>query len=414
MRIIIQSFGSYGDVFPFIALGRELSARGHEVLMLVNQRFEQITREAGLTFVQVGAADEYERFLDDPNMWSERRSLKHLLRVLAQHLPQAYKATVPYVLPGRTALIGSTLAFSARIVQERLNVPGITVHLAPSIFRSVHKAPILPGMIMPDWLPVSMKRGLYWLGDKYLVDPLIVGALNDLRAELLLPPVSRVFDRWIHAPELVIGLFPSWFGNPQVDWPMQVKCTGFPLYDSVKEALSPALQDFIGGGSRPIVFTAGTAMKHGADFFKTSVAACRQLERRGILLTPYPDQLPVDLDRDIHYAPYVPFSSLLPHCDGLVHHGGIGTTSQALKAGIPQLVRPCAYDQFDNADRIVTLGVGRMLTRAEYDVERVGEALGYLLTDSIVQGFCQSVSERFEKGDPVAESCDLIEEYVLQ
>jgi len=40
----------------------------------------------------------------------------------------------------------------------------------------------------------------------------------------------------------------------------------------------------------------------------------------------------------------------------LVHHGGIGTSAQALTAGIPQLVVPFAHDQFDNAARLMRLG----------------------------------------------------------
>ena len=61
---------------------------------------------------------------------------------------------------------------------------------------------------------------------------------------------------------------------------------------------------------------------------------------------------------------YAPFSALLPRLRGLVHHGGIGTSAQALAAGIPQMVAPFAHDQFDNAARLCRLGVAVTLNAA--------------------------------------------------
>jgi UDP:flavonoid glycosyltransferase YjiC (YdhE family) len=65
------------------------------------------------------------------------------------------------------------------------------------------------------------------------------------------------------------------------------------------------------------------------------------------------------LPPSIQVAAHLPFDALLPQVAVLVHHGGIGTTAAALAAGIPQLVIPFAFDQFDNAARVARLGVGR-------------------------------------------------------
>jgi UDP:flavonoid glycosyltransferase YjiC (YdhE family) len=42
----------------------------------------------------------------------------------------------------------------------------------------------------------------------------------------------------------------------------------------------------------------------------------------------------------------------------LVHHGGIGSSAQAIRAGIPQIVLPDRFDQPDNALRVAILGLG--------------------------------------------------------
>ena len=99
-------------------------------------------------------------------------------------------------------------------------------------------------------------------------------------------------------------------------------------------------------------------MAHGAAFFAKAVDACASLGQRALLISPFRDQFPAILPAGAIHVPYAPFSALLARLSGLVHHGGIGTSAQALAAGIPQLVvPPFAHDQFDNAARLPRLGV---------------------------------------------------------
>src|SRR4029077_17247403 len=112
----------------------------------------------------------------------------------------------------------------------------------------------------------------------------------------------------------------------------------------------------------PIAFTFGTGMMHGARLFRASIEACERLGARGILLTGFSDQLPAPLPRLVHHCPYASFQKLFPRCAAVVHHGGVGTTAQALAAGVPQLVLPLAWDQPDNAARVKGLGVGDRLS----------------------------------------------------
>lgn len=408
-RVLIVASGSYGDVYPFIALGQTLQRRGQEVLLFTNPYFAHAVQAAGLTLVPVGTAAEYEQIAADPQLWHPRRGLRVILAALLAYLRPGYDALVAHYRPGQTRLVASTLAFSARLLQETHAAPLATVHLAPSIFRSAYHMPEMPGLTLPARLPRSLKTLFWWLVDRYALDPLYSNRLDAVRADLGLPPVRRVFHDWLHSPNLVIGLFPDWFAAPQPDWPAQTHLTGFPLYDEADPAGLPAdVEAFLAAGSPPLVFTPGSAMRHGQDFFTESIAACERLGRRGILLTRYPEQIPAPLPASIRYVPFVPFSQLLPRCAAVVHHGGIGSCSQGLQAGIPQLVRALAYDQFDNAARLAELGVGRRLTVAQYRTERVAATLDGLLTEP-VQRRCQAVAGRLRQTpDPLASSCDLI------
>ena len=212
--------------------------------------------------------------------------------------------------------------------------------------------------------------------DRFLIDALLAPETNAFRAELGLPPVSRLFDRWLHSPQRTIGLFPEWFAPPPPDWPPNVVLTGFPLWDeSGVRGPSSELEEFLGAGEPPVVFTAGSAMTQAQRFFQVSAEVCRATGRRGLFLTMFPEQLPAPLPDGVRHFDYVPFSAVLPRSAVLVHHGGIGTTAQALAAGVPQLVVPAAHDQPDNAVRVRRLGAGEFLLPRSYTAANAVEVL---------------------------------------
>jgi rhamnosyltransferase subunit B len=92
----------------------------------------------------------------------------------------------------------------------------------------------------------------------------------------------------------------------------------------------------------------------------------------------------------------------LPRAAALVYHGGIGTCSQALAAGIPHLIMPLAHDQPDNANRLRRLGIGLSLHPKKFTGERVAAALRHLLKDNAVQANCTRYAEQMR----VAPSLD--------
>jgi UDP:flavonoid glycosyltransferase YjiC (YdhE family) len=133
------------------------------------------------------------------------------------------------------------------------------------------------------------------------------------------------------------------------------------------------------------------------------------LKRRGLLLTRHTDHLPPDLPPGVIHVPYAPFSELLPRCAALVHHGGIGTMSQALAAGVPQIIQPMSHDQPDNAERVTRLGVGAELPVKKFRGPRVAETLRTLIESPDVAAKCKVVAERFVNARPIEQTCDLIE-----
>jgi UDP:flavonoid glycosyltransferase YjiC (YdhE family) len=411
VKILLIPFGSHGDVHPFVGIGTALRDRGHDVVVITSGYFEGLVRRVGLGFVSLGTAEDFEKELNNPDVWHPRKGLSLLVhRSILPALRTVYNAVASGYVPGETVVAAGSLALGARIAQEKLGVPLASVHLQPAMFRSEYRAPILSNLFMPDWLPHFAKRIQYWLGDRLVIDRLLGPGVNRFRAELGLPPAHRFFGDWWHSPQRIIGLFPDWFGPPQPDWPPQVRLTGFPLYDEHDLREQPAgLAEFLNEGEPPIVFTPGSAMRHGQAFFAAAVEACRLLGRRGLLLSRFRENLPPELPDGIRHFDYVPFSQVLPRAAALVHHGGIGTTAQGLAAGIPQLVMPLAYDQADNADRVRRLGAGQVLPPRAFRAAPVARLLGELLGSAEVAARCREFARRSREGMPLDEACRAIE-----
>ena len=412
MHFLFSALGSAGDVHPFVGIGSLLRARGHRVTIMTNPRFEELVGRMGLEFEPIGTAVEFEAVVRNPDLWHPTRGFATVAEFgITAAMRWTYEVIAGHYVAGKTVVGGHSLDFGARIAHDKLGIPLATIHLAPAVLRSETLPPVLTPWLTGQWSPGWWVRLEYWLADFLVVDRLLSDPVNAFRAELGLPPVKRFLHRWWHSPDRVIGLFPSWFAPPQPDWPRQTVLTGFPRWDeSALSELSGEVVDFLDAGDRPVIFTPGSAMAHGAPFFRAAAGACARTGRRGILLTRYADQVPAELPEGVIHFAYIPFSQLLSRSAALVHHGGIGTVSQGLAAGVPQLLMPMAHDQHDNAVRLRRLGVGSSLRPRAFRAAGVARILDRLLTSPDIRSRCSDVASRLEGVDAIGETCDVLEQ----
>jgi rhamnosyltransferase subunit B len=417
MHAILTPVGSSGDINPFVVIGAELRRRGHRVTLVAIDAYAHLAARAGLEFVSVGTAEEFDQTTRDPDLWNARRGPAIVFGTIAKHLERGYAAIEQVYEPDRTILVGHSLSFPTRVFEEVHDVPAVTIHLSPSVFRSDFAQSALPsGQDLSAW-PRWAKRTLWWGLDRFVIDPLIVPALNRWRARLGLPAISRVFKSWLHSPQRLIALFPDWFGDPQPDWPPQFRLVGFVLSDATcapdptrVETRAVALDEFLSAGAPPIVFTPGSANRHADQFFQAGIAAAAAIGRRALFVTPYRDQLPPVLPPHVQHVNYAPFDTLFANAAAVVHHGGIGTCAQAFAAGVPQLVMPLGFDQPDNATRLKKLGVGDFIPPGRFRARAVAAVLGRLLSDPQVPAACRSWQNRIDSTNSRRQACDLIEE----
>ncbi|WP_375461056.1 glycosyltransferase [uncultured Enterovirga sp.] len=410
MQVFLVTMGSHGDVLPFVALGAELQGRGHAVRLAAPAPFAALADRAGLRFHPLGSPAEYDRMFGEPDFWHPRRGIHAAFAFNTAMTEPVFRWIEKDWRPAQGLVVASASSFGARVAQDRLGTPVVTVHVSPLLVESRSASPSLPGLSGSRFAS-SRLRHLAWRGaDRLVVDPAALPRLNAFRAMLGLPPVGRL-RHWWNSPLGVILMFPGWYCPPQPDWLSQIRQVGFPVADRLgdEEALDPDLLAFLEAGEPPLAFTYGSTMRHGAAFFEAALQICRRMGRRGILLSRREEQVPPNLPPDVVHVRYAPFGALLPRCVALVHHGGVGTVMHAFAAGIPQLVSPLAFDQFDGAERVERLGVGKRLSRGAFDPARAERRLRGLLSSGAVRAACRLAQLRMAGRNGVPEACDEIE-----
>jgi rhamnosyltransferase subunit B len=416
-RIVLTTFGSFGDIHPYMAIALELQARGHNPVIATSGLYREKIEGAGLAFAALRPdlpppKDQAQEMMD--RVMEPRSGPKYLMEELIfPHVREGY-ADLMQAAEGSDLLVTHPITFAGPLVARTTGIAWISTVLAPVSFFSAYDPPMPPFWPWMNKLrvlgPRFMKAFVYLVKRNYRAK-----LVDELREELGIPYYgSPVFDGQ-HSPALVLALFSKQFAAPQPDWPPQTQITGFPFYDGRHEtSMPPELLKFLNSGEAPIVFTLGSsAVWVARDFFQESIAAAKKLGLRAVLLIGDERNRPQEpLPPEIIVVDYAPFESLLERGCVMVHHGGVGTTSQGLRAGIPTLIVPFAFDQSDNAAHAARLGTSRTLYRRAYKAGRVATELDNLLSKPQYALNAREVGARLRSENGAATASNLIEDFL--
>jgi UDP:flavonoid glycosyltransferase YjiC (YdhE family) len=398
-KVVLSAIGTKGDLFPVLALGRELVRRGYACDLLSNDGYRELAQDHGLRFFPVTVPQTN-------NLVSGRENLD-------QHVFPSYLPTFQYFQHESTR--GSELVVvnldecsASNPMCERYGLPLCRIVLAPSKFNSVFRPAWPLNEKVHGAMAATYRRyRLPQIYERMEQSPFLLERINSFRSGLGLPPVARVSE--INAPITQrLGLFPDWFGAPQPDWPTELKLVGFPL-PAMGGSLEAGLEDFLEQHGRPLVFTPGTGVVDVEEFFRDAERCCRELRLPGVFASPHQRTSGVTSRDGIFRSPFVNLQLLLPRSALLVHHGGIGTTARALEAGVPQIIRSAAYDQPDNGSRIAELGVGTFFAPGQYDHERLVRDVERLLSSSEVQEKLAQLSADVQGTNAISRAADALE-----
>jgi rhamnosyltransferase subunit B len=420
-RIVLSTFGSFGDIHPYIAVALELKERGHSVVMATSEVYREKMDALELELHRVrpdipsyDEPDELSRL--SVELMEPRGGTEKVIELLTPNLTEVYE-DLDAAVANADLLLTHPLPLVGPIVAQKRGLRWVSSVLAPISFFSAYDPPVLaqlPALYHLQRRSVALSRLLYRLASHQLEK--LMEPVYRLRAELGLTRGAQPLLAGQHSPTRVLAMFSSVLAKPQPDWPLNTRVTGFAFYDRRdffgETEMQPELRKFLDDGPPPIVFTLGSsAIWVAKDFYLDSIKAAQSLGQRALLLIGHERNLPPEpLPKGVAAFEYAPFSQVLPRALAIVHQGGVGTTAQALRSGRPALIVPHAHDQFDNAARVARLGCGRWISRPRYNARNATRELEALLGNQTYFTRAAEVGRQVQNENGAGAAADAIEE----
>lgn len=415
-RIVFATFGSLGDLHPYIAIARELTRRGHEAVIATFDGYRAAVEAGGVEFAamrpSMDALGDKQAVIN--RLLDPRRGPEYLVRGLFMPgVCESYE-DLARAAAGADLLVTHPLAFAGPLLAEKRGLRWVSTVLSPLSLFSAIDPPLFPAAA---WLRHVRKLGVapYRLVFSYVrrmvrrwEEP-----LYRLRAELGLPspgPIAQFEGQY--SPRLNLALFSRLLVAPQADWPANTVVCGFARYDGtpLDAATRAQIEVFLAAGEPPIVFGLGSsAVMIAGDFWREAIAAAQALGRRAVLLTGAPPEELGALPASVKAFQYLPYSAVFPRAAAVVHPGGIGTLAQALASGRPQLIVPVAFDQPDNARRTVKLGIARAVPFRKANAATMTAALQELLASPGCAARAADIGGEIGREDGARAACDELE-----
>jgi sterol 3beta-glucosyltransferase len=412
MHVTLLTYGSRGDVEPFVALGQGLLGAGYRVRLAAPAVFSSLVRSSDIDFVGLpGEPDELVRGLVDSGGRSWPRMVGAVSRFVMPVAGRVFEAVLA-ACQGTQAVIHSFLLTLAGYEAARQRgVPDISVQLFPVFCRTG----AFPGIVFPD-LPFGrpyrevthrILNETFWQMSRLLYRRI-------RRSNPHLPRLTGwPFDAKSGGPSPILYAF-----SPQVvprphDWPDHAHVTGYWFRDGVGDWRPPqALIEFLEVEPRPVCIALGSTVTGRRETLAGILLQALALsDRRGVIVGA---GLPVGrLSDDVLGLDTAPYRWLFARTAGVVHHGGAGTTGEGLRAGIPNAIIPFTSDQPFWGRRVYDLGVGPgPIAASRLSAKRLAEAIVALTENDAMRRRAESIGRAIRAEDGVGEALRIIDGYL--
>jgi sterol 3beta-glucosyltransferase len=412
MKITILTYGSRGDVQPFIPLSIGLIQRGHSVKLAAPARFKTLVEEREIPFIPIaGEPLELSRHLNDSGrnvIKTARGILQHAIEIGADVLQQAEKAC------SHADLIVHTFmhAVGAHTLAREKNIPDIHVQLFPMFTPTGD----YPNVSLPDLKVRSLNRWTH-VASRQIVFCMSGFGYEQVRRRVGLPK-RKLFSPFDNNPlrpsTPILCAWSPFVIPPSSDWSSNVHVTGY-FFDDPDDAYQPPaeLRDFLDAGNPPVCVSFGSMLHREAKKIDQIIReSLRMTNNRGIILSGWSDVKNTP-SKEVLYLDAVPHNWLLPRCKMVIHHGGAGTTSAGLRAGIPNLIIPYAADQPFWASRVHAMGVApEPIPVRKLTVDNLMQEI-YECTGDAIHHQAQQIGQELRSEQGIMNSINLIEKYSL-
>jgi sterol 3beta-glucosyltransferase len=402
MRITILTYGSRGDVQPFVALALGLQKAGHSVRLAAPHRFTEFAALHGIPFVPLaGDPEEISLRINDAR--------SNVVRMVGSMKDYIFSIAEPVIRASFTAcddadLIVHSFLFTTggHSLARHRGIPDVSVQGFP-IFAPTRA---FPNVALPNTPPGPLSYFTHWLATQvYWYGGNTYQLPDDVKIKLYWP-----FDAPLASP-LLFAYSPVVLPRPD-DWrAAYIHITGYFFLDTPEDYQPPPeLADFLSAGEAPVCITFGSMVNRATGRIDSLVRqALARTGQRGIVLTGWGMGNSPDPDENLFYLDAAPHDWLFPRCRSVIHHGGAGTTAAGLRAGIPNIVLPHAADQMFWGKRVAAIGAGPApIDLKKLSVEKLSTAFAQADTIAL-QARAREIGRLIQAEDGVREAVRLIE-----
>ncbi|MDR3334960.1 MAG: glycosyltransferase [Treponema sp.] len=408
MKIFLITRGSQGDVYPYLVLANTLSKAGHTITMSLPRIFEKEAITLGIPYV-------LQNYDDITALLETTTNNRELLTWMQRVTEQQFNEFIP-ILENHEVLVASNTEFAAPSIAEYCRKPFIRTAYAPLIPGRTIPPPVMP---WPKPHPV-IRPAFLWSMLNLGVNVLTLGIINRNRKARGMAPIK---DQGEYAPAYADNflMYSRYLGSTDPAWKYKWSIGGYCFNDILpyNEQVYKKLLDFIRKDDKPaLFFTFGSCKLKKRDLICAWLLdICHRQGYKFIVgsgwwktgesLTGKGDFFLLDS--------FIPHNLVFPLCDGIMHHGGSGTTHSAGRAGKPQVVVPMLIDQHYWGQRISELGIGPDYIRVpRITKDHLEHTVVDLLSNPVYKQNAAALGEKIRSENGVQALCNHIEEITLR
>lgn len=415
-KIVITTAGTLGDHLPYIALGKSLQARGHQVCLAISNSFHDYALKAGLEVITCGRSHGKQELQQDAKTWDQLKKGVISSRLITD--PEVYEQMLLFIEKGFSPILetlltvctdadllicGAQILILGAFVVEKLGIPWIGTSLMP--------------FLQCQNSNQNAQKSASDRRDPYL------SKMNELRQQFNLKALTQ--PEWFTysetIPEKAILAASPHFAQLNSE-SHQYHQTGFWFYeDSDWQDWQPdeQLRQFVEVDPKPLVLSfSSLPLENARAVLEIHVRAAAKLGRRLLIQQGWADfsesLLPEDCDHAmIMFTGFMSQDWLFGNAAALIHHGGMGTIARALRNDCPMLVEPYGNDQFFNAKQILSLKIGAAMHPHRITVDGLAHVLQTkVLTDEYKQNV-HAIGTKIRAENSLETACNLIESWLF-
>lgn len=411
MKIGLQTWGTDGDFYPFLALAIGLSEAGHEVTLahtsVDGKDHSYNPYLADIKFIDASIGSKFDASVNPYAIDAKAGSFKEYSKLLNLYfdpfVDAMYKAS-EQLCQKNDLVIGHAACITLHTAALKHKCPCISLVLTPLVVQSKYISPI--GVNLGSVLNSMM----WWMGDRVSTAQWFRSA-QALHQQEGLPPIRSLQHEVFRSPLLTLVAASPQLCPRQNDWPSNVQMTGFLNMKPAQHHwnMPSELKSFLEAGEAPIYMTFGSCMAFDVEASTRLLVDAAKLSGKRAIIQSHWDQLDIEPDSNIYRIAQAPHSELFPYCSLIVHHGGAGTTQAALLAGRPSVVVAHGFDQpyWGNQLKAAKVG-GKVFLRKNTSASGLAAEINRISASSTVLRLASVLGESMQAENGVSLATHLI------